>query len=124
MINFRVDDLKDMSARLKSFAEALRGFGVAEEDIFASRLVSSELISNVIVHGGESAFFSCGIDGGKICINVLSDSFKGVNLNPPAPDPLSESGRGMYIVRSICLGEIERDENGIKVYIKLHGTDK
>ena len=55
MITFKVDDLKEMSASLKAFAEALRGFGVAEEDIFASRLVSSELISNVIIHGGEGA---------------------------------------------------------------------
>ena len=120
MITFKVDDLKEMSARLKVFAEDLRGFGVAEEDIFASRLVSSELISNVIIHGGEGAELECELSDGKICIRVLSPSFNGVSLNPPKPDVLSESGRGMYIIRSICLGEIERDEEGVKVYIKLH----
>ena len=39
MITFKVDDLKEMSERLKIFAEDLRTFGVAEDDIFASRLV-------------------------------------------------------------------------------------
>ena len=120
MITFKVDDLKEMSARLKAFAEDLRGFGVAEEDIFASRLVSSELISNVIIHGGTGAELNCELLDGKICIRVLSPSFNGVNLNPPKPDVLSESGRGMYIIRSVCLGEIERDGDGVRVYIKLH----
>ncbi|MDE7167512.1 MAG: ATP-binding protein [Clostridia bacterium] len=120
MITFKVDDLKEMSARLKALAEDLRTFGVAEEDIFASRLVSSELISNVIIHGGEGAELKCEIAGDKICISVLSPSFNGVNLTPPKPDVLAESGRGMYIVRSICLGEIERDDEGVKVFIKLH----
>lgn len=120
MITFKVDDLKKMSESLKSFAEFLRLSGVAEEDIFASRLVSSELISNVIIHGGEAAEFTGEIAEGKICINVLSPSFTGVNLCPPKPDPLSESGRGMYIVRQVCLGEIERRDDGIRVFIKLH----
>ena len=120
MITFKVDDLKEMSARLKTFAEDLRAFGVAEEDIFASRLVSSELISNVIIHGGEGAELECELADGKICIRVLSPSFNGVNLTPPKPDVLQESGRGMYIVRSICLGEIERCNDGVKVFIKLH----
>lgn len=120
MITFKVDDLKEMSARLKALAEDLRTFGVAEEDIFASRLVSSELISNVIIHGGEGAEFECELLNGKICIRVLSPSFNGVNLSPPKPDVLQESGRGMYIVKSICLGEIERCDDGVKVYIELH----
>lgn len=120
MINFRVDDLKQMSERLKNFAESLRGFGVAEEDVFASRLVSSELLSNVLLHGGESADFECGVEDGRICIQVFSASFCGVNLNPPPPDVLAETGRGMYIVRCLCFGEIERNEDGIKVYIKRH----
>ncbi len=120
MITFKIDDLKNMSASLKAFAEMLRGFGVAEEDIFASRLVSSELISNVIIHGGEAAELNCELLDGKICIKVLSSSFNDVNLCPPKPDVLAESGRGMYIVRSICLGEIERNDDGVKVFIKLH----
>lgn len=120
MITFKVDDLKNMTESLKTFAEFLRGSGVAEEDIFASRLVSSELLSNVIIHGGEGAEFKCEMLEGKLCISVLSPSFKGVNLCPPKPDVLAESGRGMYIVRSICLGEIERSDDGVKVFIKLH----
>lgn len=121
MITFKVDDLKEMSKSLKSFAEFLRTSGVAEEDIFASRLVSSELISNVIIHGGQAAEFIGKVSDGKICIDVLSPSFKGVNLTPPKPDPLAESGRGLYIIRQVCLGEIERRDDGIRVFIEIHG---
>lgn len=120
MITFKVDALKEVTENLRTFAEFLRRSGVAEEDIFASRLVSSELLSNVIIHGGKGAEFEGELADGKVCISVLSESFKGVNLNPPKPDVLAESGRGMYIVKSICLGDIERSEDGVRVYIKLH----
>ena len=120
MISFKVENLKNMNASLKEFAEFLRRNDVAEEDVFASRLVSCELISNVIIHGGEAADFTGELSGGKICITVSASGFENVNLQPPLPDILAESGRGLYIVRSICFGEIERSDGGLKVYIKLH----
>ena len=120
MITFKVESLKNMNASLKEFAEFLRNNKVAEEDVFASRLVSCELISNVIIHGGEAAEFIGELQGGRICITVNASGFDKVNLEPPLPDVLAESGRGMYIVRSICSGDIERKDDGLKVYIKLH----
>lgn len=124
MISFKVDNLKNMSSQLKTFAEFLRLSGADDEDIFASKLVSCELITNVIRHGGDEAEFTGSLSGDTIMITVTAESFKGLDISRPAPDVLAESGRGLYIIRSICR-DIERGERGeIKVIIQRHAQDK
>ena len=47
---------------------------------------------------------------------------KGLEITPAVPDVFAESGRGLYIVKSLCTGEIERGEDGeIRVCIKRRG---
>lgn len=121
MITFKVDNLKNMNAELRAFAEFLRGCDVTDDDIFASRLVSCELITNVIRHGGDTAFFTGKLTCDGITITVAADSLKGLDVNGKAPDVFAESGRGLYIVKSFCCGEIERGESGeVRVFIKRH----
>lgn len=104
MVNFKVDDLKKMNIGLKAFAEFLRGQGVCDDDIFAGKLVSCELITNVILHGGEAAEFTGNVKGGRIIITVSADSLSGIELCRSVPDVFAESGRGLYIINSICNG--------------------
>ncbi len=118
MINFKVDNLIYMNAALQDFSDYLREQNVAEDDVFDSRLVSCELITNVIRHLGESAFFSGELCGDGIRIRVWSQSSGGVTLKPTLPDVFAESGRGLYIVNSICDGDIKVVGNEIVVYIK------
>lgn len=123
MISFKVDNLKNMGEHIKTFAEFLRLSGADDEDIFASKLVSCELITNVIRHGGDAADFSGSLSDDRIMITVTADSFKNLDLARPAPDVFAESGRGLYIIQSIC-SDIERGEQGeIKVVIRRHNTD-
>lgn len=119
MITFKVDNLKKMNTELKVFSDFLRGAGVAEDDIFASRLVSCELITNVIRHGGDEAFFTGALSGEGIFITVAAESLKGLPLSGEMPDPFSESGRGLYIVKSFVTGGLQRGNEGeVKVFIK------
>ena len=121
MISFKIDSLKNMGPHLKTFAEFLRLSGADDEDIFASKLVSCELITNVIRHAGEEAEFTGSIMQDAIVITVTAESFKTLDLARPAPDVLAESGRGLYIIKSIC-SQIERGDKGeIKVSITRHG---
>ena len=123
MINFKVDNLKNMGSQLKTFVDFLRLSGADDEDIFASKLVSCELITNVIRHGGDEAEFTGSLSGDIITITVTAESFKDLDISRPAPDVFAESGRGLYIVKSIC-SDIERGERGeIKVIIRRHAHD-
>ena len=124
MISFKIDNLKNMGAHLKTFSDFLRLAGADDEDIFASKLVSCELITNVIRHGGDEAEFTGSLSHDNIIISVTAESFKNLDLSRPAPDVFAESGRGLYIIKSICT-TIERGERGeIKVLINRHSKDK
>ena len=124
MINFKVDNLKNMGSQIKTFVDFLRLSGADDEDIFASKLVSCELITNVIRHGGDEAEFTGVLSGDEITITVTAESFKNLDITRPAPDVFAESGRGLYIIRSIC-SDIERGDRGeIKVIIRRHVQDK
>lgn len=118
MISFKVDNLKNMNAELTSFAEFLRLSGADDDDIFASRLVSCELLTNVIRHGGDAAFFTGSLTREDIVITISADSLDGLDLNGAMPDVFAESGRGLYIVKCFT-NRIERGSRGeIKVTIK------
>lgn len=118
MMKFKVDNLKNMNSELKLFTEYLRLSGADDDDIFASKLVSCELITNVIRHGGDEASFTGIFTAENIIITVSADSLKDVSLDARMPDVFAESGRGLYIVKSFC-NEIERGDLGeIKVTIK------
>lgn len=118
-ISFEVDNLKKMNSELREFAEYLREKSIPDEDIFASRLVSCELLTNVIRHGGESAIFTGELLSDFISITVTAKSLEKIELDAQIPDVFAESGRGMYIVR--CFGEIERCGcDGLRVCIKRH----
>ena len=119
MINFKVDNLINMHDELKAFTDFLRLSGVCDDDIFASKLISCELLTNVIRHGGDEAEFTGSLISGGIEITVTADSLKGVDIRGEMPDVFSESGRGFYIVKNMCRGEIERGPHGeIKVFLK------
>ena len=77
MITFRVDNLKNMNACLKPFLDYLRSVDVDDDDVFDSRLVSCELISNVLKHLGETANFEGAVNGEDIVITVSSESTDG-----------------------------------------------
>lgn len=74
-------------------------------------------MTNAIRHGGAEAAFEGEILADRIRITVTSadGSFA---ISATLPDLMSESGRGLYIVKSVCIGEIERDGKALTVYIK------
>lgn len=119
MITFKVDNLKNMNVQLGAFADFLKSQQLADEDVFLSRLVSCELISNVIRHGGDCAVFKGELLGDKISITVTARSQANINLNPAMPDVFSEGGRGLYIINAVSMNGIERGEEGeLRVFIK------
>lgn len=119
MITFEVDNLKSMNAKISVFADFLKSRDIADEDVFLSRLVSSELISNVIRHGGDTAEFKGELLVDKISITVTAASQADICLNPAMPGVLAESGRGLYIINAVSMNGIERLGSGVlRVYIK------
>lgn len=120
MINFKVDNLKSMSKKIATFVDFLRLSGADDEDIFASKLISCELITNVIRHGGDEAEFRGEMRPDAITVTVTAESLKGVNVCRPMPDVLAESGRGLYIIKCFSTDIEHSDKGEIKVVITRH----
>lgn len=118
MISFKVDDLKDMNAFLKEFINYLESENVDADCVFDSRLVSCELISNVLKHCGEAAHFSGYLSGDEVVISVHGESDTGVIPAPTLPEALAESGRGLYIINEVSGGNIRVQGNKVTVVIK------
>ncbi|MBO5328832.1 MAG: hypothetical protein J6B04_06635 [Clostridia bacterium] len=118
-ITFKVDNLKNMNEALTEFIEHLQNLQISEEDIFDSRLVSCELISNVIRHCSDVAVFEGGVSGGFIKISVSGGKVENAQTKPQLPDAFAESGRGLYIIKSLCSGDILTDGDKICVKIKV-----
>jgi anti-sigma regulatory factor (Ser/Thr protein kinase) len=119
MISFEVDNLINMNVALQDFLNYLSDKNVSEDEMFDCRLVSCELITNVIRHCGETAHFKGGMRGSKVLISVSSKNSGGVDIKPILPDVFSESGRGLYIINNICDGDVKVVGNEIRVAIKV-----
>ena len=117
MITFEVDDLRNMNAELAQFLRYLKGLGVDEDAVFDSRLVSCELITNVLRHCGGSACFSGVFDDGEITITVCATKPAGEICVPDLPSALAEGGRGLYIVNAVSGGNVSI--SGGNVTVKL-----
>ena len=70
IINFKVDNLNMMRKKLEAFTDFLTEQQVCEDDVFASKLVSCELLTNVIRHGGDEADFKGQLSDAEIRIKI------------------------------------------------------
>lgn len=118
-LSFNASTLTELNQSLKGFAQTLKDCGVGEDDVFACRLALCELMTNVIIHGGETARFTGELERGQMNLTVSAISLNGVNITPELPDAFAESGRGMYIVRMLSAGGIIRTDGGLTVIIKF-----
>ncbi|MCD8294852.1 MAG: ATP-binding protein [Clostridia bacterium] len=119
IMTFEVGDIKTMSAQLRAFSRILRESGINEDDIFSCRLVACELLSNVILHGGQTASFESELKPDVIEMTVTADCQKDLQTFHALPEDLMDvHGRGLYIVGVVSDGGIEKSGTTFKVKIR------
>lgn len=120
MISFKVDDLKFMNAELKTFLDFLKDEEVCDDGVFDSRLVACELITNVLRHDGETALFSGALCGDSVEIFVSSEGGDAsFSVRTSLPDVFAESGRGLYIINTLCDGKVKVENGGVKAVVTI-----
>ena len=117
-MKFEVSDLQSLRAALDCFCRFLQQEEVAEESIFDSRLVLSELAGNVLRHTKGVAHVRCGIVDGKVQVEVSSSAAFRPPEHPRLPATDAESGRGLYLVDKIGECRSVTAEGGIRVVIR------
>ncbi|NDU77779.1 ATP-binding protein [Actinomadura sp. DSM 109109] len=82
--------------------DALRGLGVADECVDDLLVAVSEACTNVIEHARANGDYEVSghVDDGTCQLKIV-DWGRGLRSAPPEPEPLSESGRGITLMRAL-----------------------
>lgn len=114
-----VKNFEALKEAMKELCDFLAESDVPEDSVFDSKLVVSELVSNVLQHSDGVASLESEIRGEFIELKVRSS----VRFCPPEESRCSEvyaeSGRGLFIVDNVCTERSFTEDGGIKVLIKI-----
>ena len=114
---FAVQDRTAATEARQSVALVLREYGATEADTRTSELIFSELLGNVVRYGSEYVEFALDVSGDAPVLHAL-DRGPGFTYSAHLPmNPLSDSGRGLFIVRSLthALNVTRRNDGGSHV---------
>ena len=116
---FEIDDYNALRQALPEMCNVFTQEALPEDAVFNSRLVATELLSNVLQHGGGRAYFRVQREGSEIRISV-----KGANdYRPPEKSTLAdvnaERGRGLFLVDEYCVCRDYSELEGIRVILKI-----
>lgn len=114
-----VKNLTDLQDAIDRLCEFLEEREVAYDNVFDSKLVVSELVSNALKHSKGVATFESEVTDGLIKIKVSSS----VAFTPPqksfCSDVYAEHGRGLFLVDSVCESRTTNEKGEILVTIKV-----
>lgn len=109
----------ELNAALAQLDKFLSTQNIADEGIFASKLVMSELVGNVLKHSQGFARFHGELKNGFIELKIYaSDCFLPPKTSE-CSDVFAEGGRGLFLVDSLCFERAYTEDGGVKVLIKL-----
>ncbi len=118
-MDFEIDNFNALHAALNEMCADLLSRSVPDEKVFDCKLVATELLSNVLQHGGGKAFFRAGVSGDEIVLSVKSE----YDYRPPeysaCAGVLQEYGRGLFLVDCYCVRREYNETEGIKAVIKF-----
>ncbi len=114
-----VKNLTDLQDAMSRLCEFLEEWDVPKDNIFDSKLVVSELVSNALKYSQGVATFESEIKDGFIRIKVGST----LAFTPPersvCSDVYAEHGRGLFLVDSVCENRTTTEKGEILVTIKI-----
>lgn len=116
---FKVNDCTTLQDALDGLCKGLSARGVEEERIFDCKLVACELLSNVLKHGDGKAELQLTLDSDHVALKVLSKTSFRLPKQIACSDILSENGRGLFLVNTLCEGEIFTENEGILAKIRI-----
>lgn len=109
----------ELQAALAQLDEFLTAQQIAEESVFHSKLVLSELVGNVLRHSHGFARFQSELKDGYVQLKIYASDCFVPPKTSACSDILAESGRGLFLVDSVCVERSYTDDGGIQVLIKL-----
>lgn len=111
---------RDSTPAARAFlSRLLDGWGLPESVIDDASLLTTELLSNAVLHGRGLVHLRVEVEDGAVHVRVHDDAAGLPEVNHA--DPTSLGGRGMFIVE--CVADewgSDPDEPGKTVWFRLH----
>ena len=118
-MKFEIKDIETMQQSVADFCRFLSNFGLSEDNIFSCRLVANELLGNILRHAKGEASLHGDIEKEFVVLTIRSSS----TFIPPktsvCSDVYAESGRGLFLVDSVCAERITAPNGDVLVKIKI-----
>jgi anti-sigma regulatory factor (Ser/Thr protein kinase) len=115
----KVTDYTTLQAALEALCQELDVKKVSKETVFDCKLVACELLGNVLKHGDGLAELHSEIQDGAVIVRVLSKQSFDLPEKIICSETLAESGRGLFLVNTICEEQVFTEGNAIVAKIKL-----
>lgn len=112
-----VNDLKTLQTALETLCAFLSSRDVHPDCVFDSKLVACELLGNVLRHSQGNAKLQGAIVEEFLELKIKAERHFSPPKNSSCSDVFSESGRGLYLVDSVC-AERTLTENG-EIFVKI-----
>lgn len=116
---FQVKDFDSLQTALDGLCQFLAEWNVDQEKAFDCKLVACELVGNVLKYTNGKAGLRVEILDGFARLKALSDSFFRLPERIECSGLYAENGRGLFLVNTLCEGEITAETDGIVAKIKL-----
>ena len=107
------------STKADALASKSPTYPVHNEPNFNIKLVACELLGNVLKHGDGLAELHSEIQDGAVIVRVLSKQSFDLPEKITCSGMLAESGRGLFLVNTICEEQVFTEGNAIVAKIKL-----
>jgi PAS domain S-box-containing protein len=110
---FETDDAETARRTRLAYDDRLRELGLSSEEVSSAELVFGELLGNVVRYAPGTVEMTLDVSCEAPVLHVL-DNGEGFEMSPRLPaDPLSERGRGLYLIRALAEElSVERRRNG------------
>lgn len=116
---FEVTDYASLQTALEGLCEVLTTWKVEREKVFDCKLIACELVGNVLKYTDGKAGLFVKLIEGVISLKALSDRFFELPETIVCSGLYAEGGRGLFLVNSLCEGQIFAEADGIVAKIKL-----
>lgn len=115
---FEIDSYNALREALKQMSLAFSE-ELSEETAFNSKLVATELLSNVLQHGGGRAKFRVERTGNELRLCVQCENHYRPPETSACADRYAECGRGLFLVDAYCERRTYSEQDGITVFLKI-----
>jgi anti-sigma regulatory factor (Ser/Thr protein kinase) len=116
---FKVNSYTDLQAALERMCDGLLAQGMTKDSVFDCKLVACELLGNALKYGGGEASLLLQVQEQMVVLKVASASFFALPEQITCSHLFAESGRGLFLVNTLCEGQIFTEEDGIVAKIRI-----